>query len=101
MPQTVLLSAFAGLMAANALPHFVSGITGRPYPSVTGNGPVPNAIGGWALFVIAGLSLYWARPGDHPGAACVAAALGALPMAVFHAAGGPAWVNTRSGRPNP
>jgi hypothetical protein len=101
MTQTILLGALGGLMAANALPHFVSGITGRAYPSVTGNGPVPNAIGGWVLFVIAGLCLYGAHPGDHPVTAGAAAALGALPMAVFHAAGGPARVNAATGRPNP
>jgi hypothetical protein len=101
MTQTILLSALGGLMAANALPHFVSGVTGRPYPNLTGNGPVPNTVGGWTLFVVAGLCLYGAHPAGHPVAAGVAGALGALPMAVFHAAGGPARVNTATGRPNP
>jgi hypothetical protein len=33
MWQTILLSFLAGAMAANAMPHFVKGITREPYPT--------------------------------------------------------------------
>jgi hypothetical protein len=97
----VVLSFLAGVVGANGIPHFVSGIIGKEYPNLTGNSPVHNVIGGWAALVIACLLAYWADPGQHLGPAFAAGALGVLGMALFHAYGGAFWVNARSGRSNP
>jgi len=56
--QSVLLSFVAGIFFGNGIPHFVKGITKERYPSVLGNGPVPNLIGGWLSFVVAGLLMH-------------------------------------------
>lgn len=32
MPQTAILCLLAGVLAANATPHFVKGITKEPFP---------------------------------------------------------------------
>jgi hypothetical protein len=40
--QSVLLSFVAGIFFGNGIPHFVKGITKERYPSMLGNGPVPN-----------------------------------------------------------
>lgn len=101
MPQVIVLSFFAGLMGANGIPHFVSGITRREYPNLTGNSAVRNVIAGWAALVIAALLGYWADMARHPLAASVAVALGVLAMGVFHAYGGAFRLNSLLGRANP
>jgi Na+/proline symporter len=101
MTQVIVLSFLAGLMGTNGIPHFVQGITAREYPNMTGNSALRNVIGGWVAFLIAGLLVAAAHVDHHPRAAVIAAALGALVMAVFHAQRGAYWMNTRFGRPNP
>jgi hypothetical protein len=101
MTQTIVLAFLAGLMGTNGIPHFVSGITAREYPNVTGNSATNNAVGGLAAFVIAGLLLAAAPVGDHPRAALSAAALGAVVMTMFHARRGAYWMSARFGRPLP
>lgn len=83
----IILGFLAGTFGANGVPHFVKGVTKDSYPCVLGNSPVPNRIGGWGSFVVAGLSAAGARAGQHPGWAFAAAALGVLGMGLFHARG--------------
>jgi apolipoprotein N-acyltransferase len=101
MLRTLCLAFLAGVMGANALPHFLSGITAREYPNLTGNSAVRNGVAGWAGLVIAGALLLWSDAGAHHRLALVALALGAMVMVVFHAGGGAYRLNTRFGRPNP
>jgi hypothetical protein len=96
-----VLTFLAGLMGTNGIPHFVQGITAREYPNLTGNSPTNNAVGGLAAFAIAGALTAWAHVGDHPRAALIAAALGVLAMAVFHAQRGAYRMSARFGKPVP
>jgi hypothetical protein len=88
MWQTIVLSFLAGLLGGNALPHFLRGITKRRYPNLTGNGPIPNFVAGWAGLVLAALLGYWANPGEHPAPAFGFAAFGVLLIGLFHAGPG-------------
>lgn len=88
MTQTILLSFLAGVLAANATPHFVKGITRERFPTLFGTGPLVNLVAGWAMYVIAATLLIGAQLDRHPIAALVAGAAGALAMGVFHAQGG-------------
>jgi hypothetical protein len=101
MIQTIVLTFLAGLMGTNGIPHFVLGITAREYPNVTGNSPTNNAVGGLAAFAIAGGLTAWAHVGEHPRAALISAALGAVVMAVFHAQRGAYRLSARFGKPLP
>jgi hypothetical protein len=101
MIQAIVLTFLAGLMGTNGIPHFVQGITAREYPNLTGNSPTNNAVGGLAAFAIAGALTAWAHVGDHPRAALIAAALGVLAMAVFHAQRGAYRMSARFGKPVP
>lgn len=83
-----LLMFASGLFGANALPHFVSGITKSSYPMIFSNRPVPNLLAGWVSFVIAGLLWMAARPEIYPVPAFIACAIGALLMGLFHAGPG-------------
>jgi len=76
--HTILLSALAGLIGANAVPHFVKGMVGEQFPNVLGNGSLRNAVAGVAS-VFAGV----------------------LVMAVFHGLGGAYRLNSVLGLPNP
>lgn len=88
MWQTIVLGLLAGVLGGNALPHFLRGITRRPYPNLTGNGPVPNLVGGWCGLVLAALLGWWAHPGAHPAVAFAAVAVGVLLIGLFHAGPG-------------
>jgi hypothetical protein len=88
MWQTITLSLLGGVTAGNAFPHFVRGITKRRYPNVTGNGPVPNLVAGWAGLVLAALLFHWAHVGRHPAWSFGVAALGVLLIGLFHAGPG-------------
>ncbi|MEV8435967.1 hypothetical protein AB0425_01205 [Actinosynnema sp. NPDC051121] len=85
MWHPIVLSFLAGVMAANATPHFVRGITKRPFPTPFGPSPVVNFVAGWAMYVLAALLAVWAEVTRHPVAAGVAGALGVLVMGLFHA----------------
>jgi hypothetical protein len=95
MWQTISLSLLAGLLGGNALPHFIRGITRRRYPSVLGNGPIPNLLAGWAGLVVTAILLRLAHVQRHPALALGAVALGVLVMGLFHAGPG------AFGRPEP
>ena len=88
MWRVIILSFLGGVMAGNAFPHFVRGITKRRYPSRLGNGPVTNVVAGWAGLVVAALLLSWAHVGQHPVWAFGAAAVGVLLIGLFHAGPG-------------
>lgn len=85
MTSTVALCFIAGVLAANGTPHFVKGITKEPFPAAFSPAPLPNLIGGWAMYVLAALLLMWAHVARHPLAALIAGALGVLAMGIFHA----------------
>jgi hypothetical protein len=87
MWRAVLLAFLAGLLAANAYPHFAKGITAERFPTVFGSSPLVNFLAGWTGLMLAGLCLWGAHPVRHPGWALLGVAVGALPMGAFHAAG--------------
>jgi hypothetical protein len=60
-----VLAFLAGVLAANATPHFVKGITKEPFPSLLGPQPAVNLVAGWAMFVVAIVLLEAAHPGEH------------------------------------
>ncbi len=69
MPWTVgITRLIAGLFLANAVPHFVKGVTGEPFPTPfahpPGRGrssPLTNVLWGWLNLIVAGFFL------SHPG----------------------------------
>ncbi|WP_426450342.1 hypothetical protein ACP26L_35605 [Paenibacillus sp. S-38] len=83
--ESVLLSFLAGVFGANALPHFVKGITKEPFPTPFGSSPVINVVAGWAMFILAGFLGYGAHIGQYPAATLPSIALGVLLMGLFHA----------------
>jgi len=85
MWQTLVLSFVAGVLGANGTPHFVKGIVREQFPSALGNTPPANLVAGWAMYVGTAVALAYAHPTHHPAAAIIAAALGVLPMGLFHA----------------
>ena len=88
MWHVILLGFLGGVLAGNALPHFIRGITRQPYPTALGNGPVTNLVGGWVLLVLAALCLWWADLPSRPVAAFAAVAVGVLLIGLFHAGPG-------------
>ena len=88
MWQTALLTFVAGVLGANAIPHFVKGITRERYPTVFGASPVVNLLVGWTGLVVAALLLHVAGVDAHAGAAAIAGSLGVLVMGLFHAGPG-------------
>ncbi|GGL07150.1 hypothetical protein [Nocardia jinanensis] len=101
MLLTVVLGLAAGVMGANAFPHFAKGMMGEEFPNVTGNAPLRNAIAGTLGFVMAALLGYGADLASHPWAGFAALSAGALVMAVFHGLRGAFWLNRVLGKPNP
>ena len=87
MWQTILLNLLAGAVSANAIPHFIKGITKETYPNVFGGSPVSNLIAGWAGLVVTALLVSWVHPQRHPGWSLASGAFGVLLMGLFHALG--------------
>ena len=85
MLQVLVLAFFAGVLGANATPHFVKGITKEPFPSLLGPSPLVNVVAGWAMLALAVVLIELADAGAHLGAATAAAAAGVLAMGIFHA----------------
>lgn len=83
--MTLLLCLLAGLCIGNGLPHFIKGITKADYPSMLGNGPVPNLIAGWSSLTIAAFLLLAADLGAAPAVSTAAISIGVLAMGLFHA----------------
>lgn len=88
MWHVILLGLLGGVLAGNALPHFVRGITRRDYPCAFGNGPIPNLIAGWTGFVLAALVLWLADLPTHPLVAFLSVSVGVLLIGLFHAGPG-------------
>lgn len=88
MWQTTLLTFLAGILAGNAIPHFVKGITRERYPTVFGASAVVNLLVGWAGAVLAVLLFQAAGMNAHGTAAAVAGGLGVLVIGLFHAGPG-------------
>jgi hypothetical protein len=101
MIQAIVLTFLAGLMCFNAVPHFVTGITGREFPNLTGNSATRNALAGLGGFGIAAVLLALAHISRHPVAAVAGGAAGAVLMTVFHARRGAYWLSRRLGKPLP
>lgn len=85
MGQTLVLSLFAGIFAANATPHFVKGITKEPFPTPFGSLPVVNVVAGWAMLCLAAFLAIATHPSQHPVGAFASVATGVLIMGLFHA----------------
>ncbi|CAG7653989.1 hypothetical protein ACFQI7_32080 [Paenibacillus allorhizosphaerae] len=85
MIQSVLLSFLAGVSGANAIPHFVKGITKEPFPTPFGPSPVINLVSGWSMFVLSGFLGYGAHIGANLVPALASIAIGVLLMGLFHA----------------
>ena len=88
MWQAIILSFLGGVIAGNGLPHFIRGITKRPYPSALGNGPVPNLVAGWAGLTLGALLLWWAHIDSYPAQSFVSIGVGVLLIGLFHAGPG-------------
>lgn len=82
-----ILGFLAGFFLTNFLPHYICGITGRPFPTpfatppgVGLSAPVTNLL--WALInlVIGGLFLYYSRINQHGKRVWVPFFLGFLAM---------------------
>ncbi|MGV0041509.1 hypothetical protein [Mycobacterium colombiense] len=101
MWHTVLLSALAGLMGANAVPHFVKGMVGEQFPNVWGNGSLRNGVAGTAGLALAVAIAYWVDLPTHAVVGIASLFVGVLLMAVFHGAGGAYRLNSILGLPNP
>jgi hypothetical protein len=87
MWQAIMLGFLAGVLGANAFPHFVKGITRQPFPTVFGSAPWVNLLAGWTGLALAGVCLWGAHPVHQPGWALLGLATGSLPIALFHATG--------------
>jgi hypothetical protein len=85
MLLTTVLIFFAGIFGANAVPHFVKGITKELFPTPFGPSPVVNLIAGWAMLIFAALLVFWTEVDQHPMLAFLIGALGVLLMGLFHA----------------
>lgn len=101
MWHTILLSALAGLMGANAVPHFVKGMVGEQFPNVWGNDSLRNAVAGTLGFALAVTIGYWADLPAHAIGGIAGIFAGGLVMAVFHGLGGAYRLNSVLGLPNP
>jgi hypothetical protein len=99
--HTILLSVLAGLMGANAVPHFVKGMVGEQFPNVWGNDSLRNAVAGTLGLALAVAISYWADLPGYPIVAITSLFAGALLMAVFHGLGGAYRLNSMLGLPNP
>jgi hypothetical protein len=99
--HTILLSALAGLMGANAVPHFVKGMVGEQFPNVWGNDSLRNAVAGTLGLALAVAICCWADLPAYPIAAVTSLFAGGMLMAVFHGLGGAYRLNSLLGLPNP
>jgi hypothetical protein len=85
---TLVLAFVGGLLAGNAIPHFIRGITKQRYPNVWGGGPIPNVVAGWGGLVLAAIALHTAFAGRAPLWPFCATAVGVLLIGLFHAGPG-------------
>ena len=64
MWQLYVFSFLAGLIGANGIPHFMSGIAGQKHQTPFGksSSAISNVFWGWINFVVAALLVYYAHP---------------------------------------
>lgn len=84
MLATIILSFLAGLLGANGVPHYITGVTGEEHPSPFGKSALINLIEGWVAFLIGGILWYFARMQGYPVIAYAFAALGVLVIGFVH-----------------
>lgn len=84
MTNVLIIGFLAGALAANGVPHFVKGITGRHHmtPFRQPSNALANVIWGWLNFVAAG-SLWSLLAPKQYATAFTAAALGSLIVAAL------------------
>jgi hypothetical protein len=75
---------FAGLFAANAVPHLIKGLTHERFPTPFGSAPVANFIGGFVMLLIVSLLFVGSNAPQHATAAFWAATSGVLVIGLFH-----------------
>jgi hypothetical protein len=85
MLSNIILSFLAGVFGANAIPHFVKGITKESYPCVFGNSSIPNLVARWAGFNVSVLLVYFADVKQYSVPSLVSGSLGVLLIGLFHA----------------
>lgn len=85
MIQLYVCSFIAGLFAANGVPHFIKGITGRQHQTPFGkpSSAVVNVLWGWVNFAIAAALLHFSHPWPHLYRASGLFAIGLLLMALM------------------
>jgi|SRR5579859_8061380 len=84
MFATIILSFLAGLLGANGVPHYLTGVTGAEHPSPFGASALVNLIEGWVAFIIGGVLWYFAWAQNYPVLAFAFGALGVLVIGFVH-----------------
>lgn len=84
MLTTIILMFFAGLFAANAVPHLVKGLMHERFPTPFGSTPVANFIGGFIMLLLVSLLVVESNPPQHGTASFWAAVFGVLVIGLFH-----------------
>jgi hypothetical protein len=85
MLLTILLAFFAGFMAGNGLPYYLTGHFGEVHRMPFGNSPTGNVVVGWIAFLLAGIAWYFVDTRSFPLLAYICAALGLLIVGLIHA----------------
>src|SRR5690348_7988987 len=85
MILTGILAVFAGFMAGNGLPYYLTGHFGQEHRMPFGKSPTGNVIAGWVAFLIAGIAWYFVNARDYPLLAYPGAAAGLLIVGLIHA----------------
>jgi hypothetical protein len=85
MLLTILLALFAGFMAGNGLPYYLTGHFGEEHRMPFGNSPTGNVVVGWVAFLLAGIAWYFVDTQSYPVLAYLCAAVGLLIVGLIHA----------------
>jgi hypothetical protein len=87
--RSIARAALGGLWLGNIIPHVANGIVGHEYPSVLGNEPLPNALGGGLALA----TIPWVLGSDRsmrPQVRWTVVAVGAATAFAFHIGARPA-----------
>ncbi|HSW74607.1 MAG TPA: hypothetical protein VLG16_01925 [Candidatus Saccharimonadales bacterium] len=84
MFTAIITTFFAGLFAANAVPHLVKGLTHERFPTPFGSTPVANFIGGFIMLLLVSLLFVEGHASQHATASFWSAVLGVLVIGLFH-----------------
>jgi hypothetical protein len=87
MWQLYVFSFFAGLFAANGIPHFIKGVMGQKHQTPFGkpSSAVINVCWGWINLVVAAIFLHFSNMNAHDYGAYTLFAVGALLISLFSA----------------